>query len=73
LIEDYYPDNINTSAAEAQPILRLADYNREQEKKYLSHVLRHLNGHVGQAAAALGIGRKTLWEKTKKFEIKAIS
>ncbi|MBU6290863.1 MAG: sigma-54 dependent transcriptional regulator [Burkholderiales bacterium] len=73
LIEDYYLDNINASAAEAQPILRLADYNREQEKKYLSHVLRHFNGHVGQAAAALGISRKTLWEKTKKFEIKAIS
>jgi DNA-binding NtrC family response regulator len=73
LTEDYYPDKFNASAAEAQPILRLVDYNREQEKKYLSHVLRHFNGHVGQAAAALGISRKTLWEKTKKFEIKAIS
>jgi DNA-binding NtrC family response regulator len=47
------------------PIVRLADFTREQEKKYLSLVLNHFNGHVGQAASALGISRKTLWEKSK--------
>ena len=51
------------------PIIRLADFTREQEKKYLSLVLGHFNGHVGQAATALGISRKTLWEKSKKFDI----
>jgi DNA-binding NtrC family response regulator len=47
----------------------LADFNREQEKRYLSQVLRHFDGNVGKAAAALGISRKTLWEKTKKLAI----
>lgn len=50
------------------PIVRLADFTREQEKKYLSLVLSHFNGNVGQAASALGISRKTLWEKSKKLD-----
>ena len=66
-------DHADTGTTDALPILRLADYNREQEKKYLSHVLRHFNGHVGQAAAALGISRKTLWEKTKKLDIRLVN
>jgi DNA-binding NtrC family response regulator len=70
LTDDYNNDKDHKTTAKTQPILRLADYNREQETKYLSHVLRHFDGHVGQAAAALGISRKTLWEKTKKLDIK---
>lgn len=64
--------SINTEifSSDALPILRLSDFNREQEKKYLIRVLKHFNGHVGQAAAALGISRKTLWEKSKKLEIR---
>jgi DNA-binding NtrC family response regulator len=62
--------NEPSPATEILPILRLADFAREQEKKYIIHVLKHYEGHVGQAALALGISRKTLWEKTKKLGIR---
>lgn len=37
------------------------------EKEYIAAVLRDQNGNKGRAAAILGIDRKTLWAKIKKF------
>lgn len=51
-------------------IIPLADYNREQERRYLVQVLAHHGGQMAQMAGALGVSRKTLWEKTWKLGIK---
>jgi len=39
------------------------------EREYLAAVLERFNGKVGVAAQALGISRKTLWEKTRRYGI----
>ena len=51
-------------------IVSLADYNREQERRYIVQVLDHHGGQMAQTAEALGISRKTLWDKTRKLGIK---
>ncbi|HSE41452.1 MAG TPA: helix-turn-helix domain-containing protein, partial [Acidobacteriota bacterium] len=43
------------------------------EKRYITEVLRHVRGHLGKAAAILGINRKTLLEKRKKYGIALIN
>jgi DNA-binding NtrC family response regulator len=40
------------------------------EKAYLSAVLQRFKGRVGLAAQALGISRKTLWEKSKRYDLR---
>ena len=42
---------------------------QELEKKYISFVLRRTRGMRGQAAAILGINRKTLSQKITKYDI----
>jgi len=39
----------------------------ELEKEYIQAVLRDQNGNKGRTAAILGIDRKTLWAKIKKY------
>jgi len=39
------------------------------EKEYIAAVLRDQNGNKGRTAAILGIDRKTLWAKMKKFHL----
>jgi len=48
----------------------LADFVSEAERSYLQAVLQRFSGRVGAAAAALGISRKTLWEKTKRYGLR---
>jgi DNA-binding NtrC family response regulator len=43
----------------------------EAETAYLAAVLARFEGRVGLAAQALGISRKTLWEKTKRYGLRA--
>jgi DNA-binding NtrC family response regulator len=43
----------------------------DAEKVYLSAVLLRFDGRVGLAAQALGISRKTLWEKSKRHGLRA--
>jgi len=45
----------------------LADFTSEAERSYVQAVLQRFDGKVGSAAAALGISRKTLWEKCKRY------
>ena len=37
------------------------------ERRYVAYVLRETRGHQGRAAAILGISRKALWEKRKRY------
>ena len=41
------------------------------EREYLLHVIKQHDEHITHAAEALGITRKTLWEKMRKLGIKA--
>jgi DNA-binding protein Fis len=39
---------------------------KEIEEAYIRHVLERLEGNQTRAAAALGISRKSLWEKRRR-------
>ncbi|HET9765528.1 MAG TPA: helix-turn-helix domain-containing protein, partial [Thermoanaerobaculia bacterium] len=41
----------------------------EIERDEIVKALAHTRGHQGKAAALLGISRKALWEKRKRFGI----
>jgi DNA-binding NtrC family response regulator len=41
----------------------------EMEKEQIGATLAYTGGHQGKAAQCLGISRKTLWEKRKKYDI----
>jgi DNA-binding NtrC family response regulator len=49
----------------------LAEYLMACECDYLTLVLERHGGHMTHAAEALGIARKTLWEKLRRLGIKA--
>ncbi len=49
----------------------LQDFVADAEKAYLASVLARFGGRVGTAAQALGISRKTLWEKSKRYGLGA--
>ena len=42
---------------------------RDVEQAYIRHVLEHSNGNQTRAAQALGISRKALWEKRRRYGI----
>jgi DNA-binding NtrC family response regulator len=44
----------------------------DAERAYLQAVLQRCEGRVGQAAAMLGISRKTLWEKSRRHGLSSI-
>ncbi len=54
-----------TNTTRARP---LADVVREFERDYVMSVLRDSGGKRVLAAAALGISRKTLWEKLRSYK-----
>ena len=41
----------------------------EMEKRQIMRALAYTRGHQGRAASLLGISRKTLWEKRRRYEI----
>lgn len=54
----------------AQPLsTSLAEYLMACERDYLSLVLERHGGHMTRAAEALGITRKTLWEKLRRLGV----
>ena len=57
----------------AQPLESesLAEYLMTCERDYLLVVLERHGGHMTNAAEALGITRKTLWEKLRRLGVKA--
>jgi DNA-binding NtrC family response regulator len=65
---DLFPLQEKTGG-EAQPLTALDDYLRECERAYLKEALARHGYQIGRTAAALGISRKTLWEKMKKLSL----
>ncbi|MFQ5839086.1 MAG: sigma-54 interaction domain-containing protein [Candidatus Methylomirabilales bacterium] len=57
--------------AESAPVQGLMDGEgmtlEELEREYIRRVLHKVRGHKGKAATILGINRKTLWEKRKRY------
>ncbi|WP_018989288.1 sigma-54-dependent transcriptional regulator [Aromatoleum toluclasticum] len=51
----------------APPTERLVDHLQQCERDYILRVLDEHGGRIGDSAAALGISRKTLWDKMKKL------
>ena len=58
-------------AAPAAELPTLETFVADAEKEYLAAMLARFNGRVGLAAQALGISRKTLWEKSKRYGLRA--
>ena len=42
---------------------------KDLERNHILHILQHCDGHKSEAARALGIDRKTLREKLKRYNI----
>jgi DNA-binding NtrC family response regulator len=53
-------------AAGSATDLPLADYLSRSERDYIHEALARHQGRVGATATALGISRKTLWEKLRR-------
>jgi len=49
--------------------LSLADAVEEFERQYIIHLITKNHGHKGKTAAMLGIDRKTLYRKLKKYGV----
>lgn len=47
----------------------LSEYLRACERRYIERALRLSSGRIAETAAALGISRKTLWEKMKRLDM----
>jgi DNA-binding NtrC family response regulator len=60
-----------TGSAMQEGLPTLDAFIADAERSYLHAVLQRFDGRVGAAAAALGISRKTLWEKSKRYGLRA--
>ncbi len=54
-----------------EPLPTLEAFLADAESSYLREVLQRHDGRVSAAAAALGISRKTLWEKSRRHGLNA--
>jgi len=57
------PERIAAGTGVARPTLE------DLERQYITFVLRETRGNQTRAAKVLGISRKALWEKRKRFRI----
>jgi DNA-binding NtrC family response regulator len=65
------PDILFGHGGESKPeaTTSLTDYLGSYERHYIEQTLKGNEGRIADSAAALGISRKTLWEKMKKLGI----
>jgi DNA-binding NtrC family response regulator len=59
------------TASRPEDLPSLEAFVAEAETSYLRAVLSRCEGRVGQAAALLHISRKTLWEKSRRYGLRA--
>ncbi len=69
--EAFFGEGLEAGADARSASPSLADYLMECERDYLRMVLEQHGGHMTHAAAALGITRKTLWEKLRRLGLRA--
>lgn len=63
--QDLFEEREPATASEALPTLE--SFVNDAEREYLAAVLARFDGRVGKTAQVLGISRKTLWEKTRRY------
>ncbi len=61
-----------TDKLQASALPTLDAFVADAERDYLTAVLARFDGKSGLAADALGISRKTLWEKCKRYGIRSV-
>ncbi len=66
---DLFEERLAPAPAAGLPTLET--FVADAEKEYLAAMLARFDGRVGLAAQALGISRKTLWEKSKRYALRA--
>ncbi len=62
-------DDAPASAAEAGETPRLEDFLRSQEREFIRQALQRHDWQIGVTADALGISRKSLWDRMKRLAI----
>ncbi len=68
--EAFFGDGGERASNAPQASQSLADYLIACEKDYLIQALEQHEGHMTRTAEALGIARKTLWEKLRRLDIR---
>lgn len=70
--EDLFAERASAAPAttESFGLPTLEDFVNEAERDYLQAVLARFGGRIGAAAVALGISRKTLWEKMRRHALR---
>ncbi|MBL8485690.1 MAG: sigma-54-dependent Fis family transcriptional regulator [Rhodocyclaceae bacterium] len=71
--EAFFGDGLDDRAVVPRASESLAEYLMACERDYLTLTLERHGGHMTHAAEALGITRKTLWEKLRRLGIRARS
>ena len=66
---DLFEERLAAPSAAGLPTLEI--FVADAGKEYLAAMLARFNGRVGLAAQALGISRKTLREKSKRYGLRA--
>ena len=66
---DLFPEETPSSEIGLPTVQSLSDYMERSERAYLVATLREMDCAIGEAAQRLGISRKTLWEKMKRYGI----
>jgi DNA-binding NtrC family response regulator len=72
LREEDAPDDQEQAAPgidDSTEMPRLEEFLRRQEKEFIRQALRRHDFQIGVTADALGISRKSLWERMKRLEI----
>ncbi len=68
-LDDLLTHGISAKVSFAPPWLSTTNTLAEVEKEYIKAVLQEQKGNKSAAAKILGIDRKTLWAKIKKYQI----
>ena len=67
--QDLFDDSTGQDIPVADATLQLDSFIAQQERAFLLEQLTRHDGKIAKTAAVLGISRKTLWEKMRKYGI----
>jgi DNA-binding NtrC family response regulator len=72
-VSTFLGDELSGDSHPSEASTSLAEYLMSCEREYLTMILDRHSGHMTHAAEALGITRKTLWEKMRRLDLKGKS